>query len=229
MGSSSTGSRSTILALLAWAATGIVFAGEAPASLPDPAFLSASPAGITGSRIDAGRAERAEPLSPSVRMERVGAIFVSSPLLGRISRNMERSGAFAELRVLADRRLAGGGEAEAAASSQRLSQAGQGALKSALVDWAEDATDVDELIDPIASGSQGAEKDATHVRYDLGVSSCLPRLGMRLPTSVATRLTFGAAGRVGIDLAPGTAGRTFFHAGYDVRSGTVDVRALLRF
>ncbi len=163
-------------------------------------------------------------------------------LLGRIARNLERSGASAKLNYIADRSIAGAphdvGELGA---GETLARATKSAVKSILQDMAEQQTGLGDFLDRLEDSGAGrfasggsatgtSSSGASTVRFQVGISRFLPRLDVRLGGgAVATKLSITAYGNVGIDVAPSGGSRIAFHGGYDAREGTADVRCMIRF
>jgi hypothetical protein len=154
------------------------------------------------------------------------------PLLGRISRNLDASGAGAELRYLGDRRTDQYETGAVVARGHSLLGATRGAVTSLLLDMVEEPSGIDDFLDRFQSRASSTQAgDRPRAGYDLGVSGFLPKLDVRLPTTgaVATRLSFSALGRAGIDLGAGKRTRMRFHADYDVLTRYADVRCFVRF
>jgi hypothetical protein len=179
--------------------------------------------------------------TPDARPEPVPVRYGENILLGRIARNLEKSGASAKLNYLADQSLAGvQHEAAQLGAGDTLLRATRSAVKSILKDVAETQMGLGDFLDRMQSGSgkqlgsgsgaASAAPSTSNVRFQVGISRYLPRLDMRLNNgAVATKLSVTAYGTVGIDLAPVTSTRLAFHAGYDAREKTADFRCLIRF
>ena len=179
--------------------------------------------------------------TPDARIEPVPVRYGENILLGRIARNLEKSGASAKLNYLADQSLAGvQHEAGQLGAGDTLLRATKSAVKSILKDVAETQMGIGDFLDRIqsssgkqlgsGSGVASAAPSTSNVRFQVGISHYLPRLDVRLNNgAVATKLSVTAYGTVGFDLAPANSSRLAFHAGYDAREKSADVRCLIRF
>lgn len=175
--------------------------------------------------------------SPTARIEPTPIRLDGSILLGRISRNLERSGAGARLNYIADQSYAGARhDLGTLGAGETLARATKSAVKSILRDMLEQQTGLDDVVDRLQTSGgtgnvlAGGESGVARARFQVGISRYLPRLDVRLDNgAVATKISVTAYGTLGVDLAPAAGSRLAFHGGYDARSNTSEVRCLFRF